>query len=73
MSSELLFTFSTMRKFIQHKLTENLQHSMALKPTVFEASNIGVNSSIAGANTHTMIRGPEDPGLIILTPKLLHA
>jgi hypothetical protein len=40
---------------------EDLQHSMALKPTVFEASNIGVNSSTAGTKTYPMIRGPEDP------------
>jgi hypothetical protein len=52
MSSELSFSFSTMRKFIQPKFTEDLQHSMALKLTVFQASNIGVNSSTAGANLH---------------------
>jgi hypothetical protein len=72
MSSELSFSFSTRRKFIKPKFTEDLQHSMALEPTVFEASNIGVNSSTPGAKIYTMIRGPEDPGLIILMPKLLH-
>jgi hypothetical protein len=60
MSNELSFSFSTRRKFIQLKFTEDLEHSMALKPAVFEASNIGVNSSIVGAKTCTMIRDPED-------------
>jgi hypothetical protein len=72
MSSELSFSFSTRRKFIPPKFTEDLQHNMVLEPTVFEASNIGVNSSTSGANIYTMIRGPEDPGLIISMPKLLH-
>jgi hypothetical protein len=66
-------SFSTRRKFIQPKFTKALQQSMALKPTVFEASNIGVNSLIAGVKIYTMIRGPEDLRLIISTPKLLHA
>jgi hypothetical protein len=39
----------------------------------FEAPNIGVNPAIAGAKTYMMIRGPEDPQVIILRPKLLHA
>jgi hypothetical protein len=70
--SELLFSFSTTRKFIQPKFTEDLQHSIALKPTVFEASNINVNPSTAGAKTYTMIRDPEDPQLTISMPKLEH-
>jgi hypothetical protein len=73
MSRELSFSFSTRRKFIQPKFTEGLQHSMALKLTVFEASNVGVNSSTAGAKIYTMIRGSQDPRLIMSTPKLLHA
>jgi hypothetical protein len=59
-SSELSFSFLTRRKFIQIKFTENLQHSMALKPTVFDASNIAVNSLTVGAKTDKMIRGPQD-------------
>jgi hypothetical protein len=58
---------------MQPKFTEDLQHSMALKYTVFKASNISVISSAAGTKTYTMIRGPEDPRLIISTPKFLHA
>jgi hypothetical protein len=73
MRSELSFSFSRRRKFIQPKFTEDLQNIMALNPTVFEASNIGVNYSTAGARTCTMIRGPKDPRLIISTPKLLIA
>jgi hypothetical protein len=46
---------------------------MALKHTVFEASNVGVNSSTARAKTSTTARGPEDLRLIISTPQLLHA
>jgi hypothetical protein len=61
MSSELSFSFSNRREFIQPKFTEDLQQSGAFKPTVFEASNIGVNSSAAGAITYLMIQGPEDP------------
>jgi hypothetical protein len=60
--------FSTTRKFIQPEFTEDLQHSMALKSTVFEASNINLNSSTAGAKTYAMIRGPEDSRLNISTP-----
>jgi hypothetical protein len=73
MSSELSFCFSTRRKFIPPKFTEDLQQSVALKLTVFEASNINVNSSTVGAKTYTMIPDPEDARLIILTPKLLNA
>jgi hypothetical protein len=61
MSSELSFSFSIRRKFIQPKFTEDLQHSMTLKPRVFETSNIGVNYPTVGGKTDTMIRGPEDP------------
>jgi hypothetical protein len=71
-NNELLFSFSTRRKFIQPKFTEDLQHSMVLKPTVIEVSNNGVNSSIAGAKTYMMIRGLGDPRLIISTPIWLH-
>jgi hypothetical protein len=73
MSSELSVSLSTRRKFIQPKFTEDMQHSIILKPTVFEVSNIVVNSSTAAAKTYTMIRGPEDLRLIISMPKLLHA
>jgi hypothetical protein len=73
MSSQLSINFSTRRKFVQPKFAEDLQHSLALKSTVFEVSAIGVNSSIAGAKPYTMIRSPEDRRLIISTPKLLHA
>jgi hypothetical protein len=69
MSSELSFSFSAGRKFIQPKFTEDLQHNMALKPAVFEASNHDVNSSTASAKTYMMIRGPEDPQLVISTPE----
>jgi hypothetical protein len=61
MSSELSFSFSARRKLIQPKFTEDLQYSMALKPTVFEASNAGVDSLTAGVKTNMMIQGPEDP------------
>jgi hypothetical protein len=61
MSNELLFSFCTRRKLIQSKSTEDLQHKMALKPAVFEASNIGYNSSTAGAKTCTTMRSPEGP------------
>jgi hypothetical protein len=44
LNGELSFTFSTRIKFIRPRFTEKLQHSMALKPTVFEVSNIGVGS-----------------------------
>jgi hypothetical protein len=64
--------FSIRRKVIQSKFTEDLHHSLALKPTVFKASNIGVNSSTAGAKISAMVRGPEDRQLIISMPKLLH-
>jgi hypothetical protein len=50
-----------------------LQYSMALKPTVFEASSVGVASSTAGAKTYMMVRGPEDRRLITSIPKLLYA
>jgi hypothetical protein len=73
MSSELSLSFSTGRKLIQPKFTKDLQHSMALKPAVFEAFNIGVTFSTAGAKTCMTIRGPEDPRLIVSTPKLVHA
>jgi hypothetical protein len=65
MSSELSFSFSTSKKFIQPKFTEDLQHSVALKHTVFEESNTGINSSIASAKIFTTIRGPEDLWLIL--------
>jgi hypothetical protein len=42
---------------------------VGLKLTVFEASNIRVNSLIAGAKIYMMIRGPEDSRLIISTLK----
>jgi hypothetical protein len=63
---------STMRQFTQPKFIEDLQRSMVLKPTHFEVSNIGVNSSTAGAKTYMMRRGPEDLRLTISTPNLLH-
>jgi hypothetical protein len=66
----VIIQFLPKEKVPQPKFTEDLQRSMALKPTVFEASNTGVNSSTAGAKTYPMIRGPEDPRLIISTPKL---
>jgi hypothetical protein len=34
---------------------------MALKHAIFEASNIGANSSTPGAKTDTMARGPKAP------------
>jgi hypothetical protein len=68
MSSELSFSFSTRRSFIQAKFPEDLQHSMALKLTVFEASNISVNSSTAGAKTYMVTQGPKDRRMIISTP-----
>jgi hypothetical protein len=61
----LSFSFATRREFILPKFTEDLQHNTALKPTVFKASNIGVNSSTAGAKTYVMIRGAEDLQLIV--------
>jgi hypothetical protein len=73
MSSESSFSFSTTRKFIQLQFIEDLRHSIAWKPTVFETSNTDVNYSTAGTKTYTMIRDPEDPRLIISMPKLLHA
>jgi hypothetical protein len=75
MSSEqrVIIQFLHKEKVHQPKFTKGLQHSMALKLTIFEAFNIGVNSSTAGAKTYTVIRGQEDPRLIISTPKSLHA
>jgi hypothetical protein len=69
---QIVIQFLHKEKVHSTQIHRDFQHSMALKPTVFEASNIGVNSSTAGAKTCAMIRGPEDPRLIILMPKLLH-